>query len=212
MKYIKLFENFERAFEPVFKKKVKNNFSIYPKIFKIVDNFKGYYNKDSVETIMYQLNDIVGGYGVEEVKDGYHIWDFDWGDVVALYVNLAWQATIIYDAKSKKFDCLTVNDYLKKIKRKPVDVQVQYKEENESVDNKKKNIFAPLFPKKVKEAYPDKFRDILKIVEENKMPNVDKSLNQFSSLIGGSGVKIYREDKIYVNPMYIHNIAKYVDI
>ena len=117
MKHLQLFEDYKK-FEPLFKKKVKENFpEDYDKIFRIIDSFKG--GSREVEDAMQEINDLIGGYGVESISDEQIYVSKFWFNTVAIYVNMgdSYVTTILYDTQSDKFDCTTYGDFVEEMER-----------------------------------------------------------------------------------------------
>ena len=117
MKHLQLFEEYKK-FEPLFKKKVKENFpEDYDKIFRIIDSFKG--GSREVEDAMQEINDLIGGYGVESISDEQIYVSKFWFNTVAIYVNMgdSYVTTILYDTQSDKFDCTTYGDFVEEMER-----------------------------------------------------------------------------------------------
>ena len=115
MKHIQLFEDYKK-FEPLFKKKVKEHFpEYYNQIFRIIDNI----DSSRVEDAMQEINDLLGGYGVESISDEQIYVSKFWFNTIAIYVNMGdtYATTILYDTQSNKFDCTTYGDFVEEMER-----------------------------------------------------------------------------------------------
>ena len=114
MKHIKLFENFESksCVSEKFKDSLKRNFSNeYDQILDVIMN--DYHSFRDANDVLEKINKIIGGYGVEAVKDEDAFVDKYWFDCIAIYINMSdtYIMTILYDTENEKFECTSWGDF-----------------------------------------------------------------------------------------------------